>query len=112
MRFLCTMTFSEKMSAFPVSVLRQSLMQLRDVINRMKDEGKIIDIYTVTDRMGYVLIIECENGEELYDSINIFPLAGAWGWNIDALTDFNHSLDTTLRNMEQVDDILPGGSVK
>ena len=112
MKFLVIMSPKDQFFASPFSVQRQIFTQFRDILNQMKNEGKIVDIYLLPGRFGHMFILESKDGDELWEQLNSVPGIGIMNVQVEPLADFNQGFDVVFKNMEKGDEMMPGGTVK
>ena len=112
MKHLCIMRMTESFRMFPSSVLRQLVLKTRDVINQMKKEGKVVDAYFMPGLHRYMMIFECESGEELNKCTNTIPTAGLFEFEIYPLADLDKSTDIVIENMDEGDELMPNSPIK
>ena len=112
MKFLVMMTPRETFYTQPFSVQRQIFTRACDILNQMKNEGKIEVMYTLPGRFGIMFILESKNGEELWEQLNRVPGIGLTNIQVEPLSDFNQGFDAVFKNLETGDEMMPGGTVK
>ena len=112
MKFLIIAGAKEAFLQSTGSVIRQMIAANRDIINRQKEEGKVLDAYFDMEGQANVMICQFDSAGEMWEAINELPASGLWDWTIKPLIDWNEAYETILKNMEKGDEIMPGGSVK
>ena len=112
MKHLCIMRMTESFRMFPSSLLRQCIIRTRDVINQMKQDGKVVDAYFMPGWHRNVMIFDCESGEELTKCTNTIPTAGLWEFEMYQLSDLDKSTEAILENMEEGDEMMPNSPIR
>ena len=80
-------------------------------MNQLRKAG-IAEVYFRPRGASWVIIIEAKDSEEASRHIIKIPAFGLFDVECDPLVDFNKTLNMLFENLEQSDNLLPGGTVK
>ena len=107
MKFLTLTSLKDSASMLPPAVSRQLLEATIDYMNKMKQAGKVLEMYHLAGCERYVVISELDSAEELAMDAAALPFGPFMNWETYALADSNEVWKVELEIMKRAEKLFP-----
>lgn len=97
MKFLVISTFKDTFYAHSSDEIKQMVGGAVDFIKQMKEQKKILEIYTIPGWNRNVSIEEHDSSDELYEHLHAAPHAPYTNFEVYPLADFEKALKILLK---------------